>query len=147
MDFFLWSTVILSIWGAVGPLVGIIIGHRITKAWQREQWIVENKKQEYRELLSTLSKSFSVYARYYTGGAAHGPEAQERLERAEAEVLETINDRIFIAAEIREHDILKRWVAAVQDFERDRNSHQFAQRFGEICKTILDSAQAEILRK
>src|SRR5437899_7589534 len=47
-------------WASVGPLVGVIIGAMLTRAWDRRKWINENRKQEYRELLTTLTSACTV---------------------------------------------------------------------------------------
>jgi len=44
-------------WASVGPLVGVLIGAMLTRAWDRRKWINENRKQEYRELLTTLTSA------------------------------------------------------------------------------------------
>jgi len=46
-----------KVWAAVGPLVGVWIGAVLAKRWQREQWIADNKRAEYRKLLTTLTRS------------------------------------------------------------------------------------------
>jgi len=60
MDGFVWSTIILGVWAAIGPLVGVRYGHDLAKRWQKEHWISDNKKQEYRELLGILTASFGA---------------------------------------------------------------------------------------
>lgn len=45
----------LQFWGCIGPLVGLLVGHVMTRSWQREQWLRDSKKQEYKELLTSLT--------------------------------------------------------------------------------------------
>jgi membrane protein YqaA with SNARE-associated domain len=49
-----WLTLTFATCGAIGSLVGVVIGHLLTRSWQHKQWLLDNKKQEYRELLSNL---------------------------------------------------------------------------------------------
>jgi hypothetical protein len=34
-------------WAPVGPLVSVIIGAMLARAWDRRKWINENRKQEF----------------------------------------------------------------------------------------------------
>jgi len=49
---------VFAMWNAIGPLVGVVIGALLTPwvawHWQRKQWMLDNKKQEYRDLLDGL---------------------------------------------------------------------------------------------
>jgi hypothetical protein len=56
-----WDTAIIS--GAfliVGTCPGAFLSHRFAKSSQREQWILDNRKQEYRELLTTLTNTYML---------------------------------------------------------------------------------------
>jgi len=44
-----------AVWASVGPLVGVLVGALLARSWDRRKWINENRKQEYRELLTTLT--------------------------------------------------------------------------------------------
>jgi len=48
----------LIVWGAIGPFVGILVGHVLTRSWQQKQWMLDRRKEEWRELLTTLARSF-----------------------------------------------------------------------------------------
>jgi hypothetical protein len=61
-------TLIVSSVGIGGALVGIVIGHFPTRSSQHEQWRRDNRKQEYRELLSCLSDTYLHKVRYGSGG-------------------------------------------------------------------------------
>src|SRR5216684_3676535 len=52
-----------AVWAVGGPLLGVLVGAYIANRNQRKQWIAENKKQEYRELLSVMSKGFAEFLR------------------------------------------------------------------------------------
>jgi hypothetical protein len=52
----LWVTVFLTIWAPVGPLVGILVGHYLTRSWERRQWIADNQKEEYKKLLGGFNR-------------------------------------------------------------------------------------------
>ena len=43
-----------KIWAVTGPIVGVLIGSWLAARWQRTQWIQDNKKVEYRQLLDAV---------------------------------------------------------------------------------------------
>jgi hypothetical protein len=45
-------------WSVVGPLFGVLLGALLTGRNQRVKWIADSKKEEYRELLTTLVAIF-----------------------------------------------------------------------------------------
>jgi hypothetical protein len=51
-------TLALVLWGVIAPLVGILVGHYLSRSWQRKQWIQDRRKEEWRELLTILTRSF-----------------------------------------------------------------------------------------
>ena len=50
-----------KLWGAVGSgataLLGAWVGYRLSRSLQRTQWLADNKVQEWRELIATLTSS------------------------------------------------------------------------------------------
>ncbi len=68
IDTFVWSTIILAVWGAVGPLVGVRYGQKLAKRWQREQWIRENRKEVasyWEQFMNSLSFSTQTMNRNF----------------------------------------------------------------------------------
>src|SRR5437588_521888 len=125
MYFFVWSTIILTIWAAVGPLVGVRYGQELAKRWQREHWTNDNAKQECRELLSTITHTFSVVLRYHamstSGLPLVGPhDAVEMRERnqVEQDSLEIFYRMLFISDELNKRKIRNRWINAIQEYEK-----------------------------
>jgi hypothetical protein len=54
-------------WAAVGPLIGVLVGAYLTGR-QKRDWLADNKKEEYRELLSAMKKrSASIFSCTYWG--------------------------------------------------------------------------------
>lgn len=105
-DFFVWSTIILGIWAALGPLFGVRYGQELAKKWQKQQWISENRKQECRELLNAMA------ADYHAKNLASGrgtPEDHARSTEAAVNLLNTFKSRIFIADEIARLKMYDRW--------------------------------------
>ena len=60
----MWATIILAIWAAVGPLVGIYVGHHLLRSQHRRQWLAETRIQEWREIITTLHKSLVLVTQF-----------------------------------------------------------------------------------
>jgi hypothetical protein len=98
IDIFVWSTIILAIWGAVGPLIGVRYGQELAKRWQREQWIRENRKEECRELLDAI---------YEQSPSATFVSSEQML--SEDNLLRIFKSRIFIAEDLARLNVQQRW--------------------------------------
>ena len=140
MNFFVWSTIILGIWAALGPLVGVRYGHVLAKRLQKEHWTTDNKKQEFREVLSAITEAFSTIVRYGSIGAGSGPEEQRARDRAESTSFAILRDRLFIARELEELRAIHRWSEATRDFDDQRDITQFTQRFAKLTSDIKEAA-------
>ena len=136
----LWSTVAVTIWALIGPLVGILVGHYLSKSWQREQWVADNRKVEYRELLKALTFAATVLMGYKGAPGAKNPEEQRRSVEAHNDALRCIADRMFIAEEIHKICLYDKWTAALLELQNTSDIHKFSDRFEEIRNNILSSA-------
>lgn len=126
------SNFLVKAWSIIGPLVGLLIGAWLSRSWQRKQWVLEGKKAEYRELISTLSQSYHCILKNWPALIAPFGEvictltdgAQQR-ETLEAEVAgqRVIEDRIFIDKAMRAENVREQWalLAAEKDLMRIYN--------------------------
>src|SRR6266404_6383389 len=73
------GSVFRSVWLAVGPLVGVLVGAYIANRNQRKHWIADNKRAEYRKLLSTLASTFTGIIELRAPGVALGPAEQRKI--------------------------------------------------------------------
>jgi hypothetical protein len=48
------ATLIVAGLGIAGTLGGILVGHLLTRSWQQRQWLLDNRRQEYREVLNAV---------------------------------------------------------------------------------------------
>ncbi len=139
------AAVFHSIWVEVGPLVGVVLGvllgAYLTMRAQRQHWILDSKKEEYRELLSTLSQSMNAILDLHTPMIAHGPEEQRAEHDSQLKALAVIGDRLFISDEVKKIDVLNRWCKAVREIETGGHSGAFARTVKGILADITDSAK------
>jgi uncharacterized membrane-anchored protein YjiN (DUF445 family) len=130
----------LSIWAAVGPLIGVMLGSYLTVRGQRRQWIADNKKQEYSELLTTLSRTVGEVITYHTPPVAHPPHDQLVYDESIKKAATVIIDRIFIAREVQRMELVKRWREALTDLENNDDLAEFANRFHGMLQDITEHA-------
>jgi hypothetical protein len=133
------------------PLAGIVIGHALTRSWQRKQWVLDNKKQEYRELLTTLTRCHAAITRL-TSLVETPMVIPDRnrsvdynsLVETHAEALNVIRDRIFIADNVKRMDILNRWLQATKLYQEQQDVTAFRTRFEAISDLIVSSSAREL---
>ena len=134
----------VAAFGIVTAFSGVLIGQRMARNTQRAQWLRDCRKQEFKELLGTLTRSFTTICtkRQYMVPQSH--EDQIALHEAEANALMTIKDRIFIAADVKRLDIYKLWNSAVNEYNRDHVYIPFAEKYALINAKIVDAATSEV---
>ena len=141
----IWS----AIWTIGGPTLGLFIGAYLTRSWDRNKWLNDNRKEEYRSLLTTLTES-SLSIRNSGSSPEDGILYLER-ETAFTKFHRVVHDRIFIAAEIEEMKLVERWDHAMNRLLKAadvRNARAKATPFGtadtrDLVKTF-DLELAEI---
>jgi hypothetical protein len=133
-------------WAALGPLVGVLVGAYLTGRRQRRDWLADNKKEEYRELVSGLTKGLSTYLQLYVAQTIRTGEDQKRLQESLASIMEITRSRLFIAKEVKRLDVVKRWHDLTGSFENDRDNIAFARGVGKLLDEILDAAVKDMAR-
>ena len=112
-------TIFLSLWAAVGPVVGILVGAYLTKQWQREQWLADNRKEECRELLSAIARSSDALLEARSQVEQQSVTKNDALKVSWAEdrkCMILFQDRIFTAKRLNEHKIFTTWHKAGMEF-------------------------------
>ena len=137
--------VFLQIWSAVGPLLGICFGAYLSRSWQRKQWTLAEKRTEYRELLSTLSRSVRTIINnspgLWSGGLSMTSGEQEKqVMEADSEARSVIEDRIFVHDTVQREKILERWQLIAGEQRIDR----FLDYWGSLHKTLVEAAHEDL---
>ena len=111
-------TLVVSSVGIIGALGGIVAGHYLSRSWQHEQWILDNRKQESRELLTALANVFPAFTRW---ARDRNPIMGRFKDHSQSKGIEdeynvatvlfhaTLNDRLFIAEDVKKLDLKRRW--------------------------------------
>ena len=127
-------------WGAIGPLVGVLIGAYLSTRTERRHWLRDNERLEYRQLFTTLIRSYSTIVNIKSRSLRTG-EDELQAEQARLESLNVVRDRIFIAPEIRQMQILDTWSTALDHFQAQRDYKAFAAEFAGIMDRLRRSAE------
>lgn len=119
----LWVTIVSSL--SVGSFVGGLITQLFSSRQQHQEWLKDNKKEEWRELISTLSQSFQ-YLKNNTGyGVVKNPEQQKGAVEADAEARRAIESRIFVAQQIQRENLLERWKLLAAEGDWSKRAHDW----------------------
>jgi hypothetical protein len=129
-------TIALGVWAAVGPLIGIYLGHFLSRSWQQKQWLLDRRKEEWRELLTALAESLRVSLKFYPARALSGEEERVIVE-AQSQSFRTIRDRIYIAADVKELNIENRWSAAVQHHSQTMDAKKLGATYDALRNEII----------
>jgi hypothetical protein len=145
MDFFVGSTIVLAVWAAIGPLVGVRYGNELSQRSTRRQWLADERTKEWRELLSTLTTSMTTIIRCRQGDRTVEMMKEDLLASVSAG--EVLSNRLFIAKEVRRRQPLDSWREALKSFEMDGDPAAFGTKFGrDIQFQIEEGAREDIGR-
>lgn len=131
-----WSLIVAGV-GVLGGLAGAWTNHYLARSSRRDEWGREKKMQEYRELLTAISKVELLAIR--NQGVMSGEEEREQ-ERCEIEAWTIMRDRIFIANVVNEGSVRVRWVKLAGNYRKDRNLLAFVGGCANLRKDIMTFA-------
>lgn len=114
----LWVTIVGTL--GVASFVSTVISLLASARLQHVNWVKDNKKQEWRELIDALREAIRVMASHYDdqlpSNIISGEEERYREEaKRKGEVI--IRDRIFISKKIRDSGLFDQWVALSEEWE------------------------------
>jgi len=109
----------------------------LTKSSQEIKARREERRQEYRELLSTLTNSYMrIVAPYEPMIPVIDEEMQKQILEAKLASFQLFQDRIAIAEELEESGVLDVWTEAIVSLERNGDSIDFAKKFRPLREKI-----------
>jgi hypothetical protein len=114
----LWVTIAGSF--GVGTFVGNLISFWLTSNLQRKNWMKDNKKQEWRELIDSLREALRVMAWHYDAEMPDQRRTAEEYRHREEAMRKgdmAIRDRIFIVKKVQDSGLFDQWVALSKECE------------------------------
>jgi hypothetical protein len=130
-----WWPVLINVWALLGPSLGIFIGAYLTRRWQRQQWIADNKKQEFKDLLSAMTQVNTLLVKY---GGVPSP----GTETNEAEHLVLVSEScLFISDFLENSQVIGDLLQALRMLESKRNMNAFLAEYHKITNRIRVAAK------
>ena len=98
----------LNVWAIVGPFVGIFLGSWLTTKNQHRHWLLDNKRSETRDLLTTIADSGSKLLVFW-GRDSVGASGEEKfmIRETARQSVDVIYNGLFIADEVKKLNVLK----------------------------------------
>ena len=95
----------------------MFVGQYYTRKSQRDQWLLDNKKREYRELLDALSAAHLYLMTNIAIDKDGFALERHRPGPPEIEGYRIMRVRIFIANEVKDQGLTKIWESAAASFD------------------------------
>lgn len=133
------ATLIVAALGIGGTLGAPILTQRMSRSWQREQWIRDEAVKEYRELLNALSESYkgelTGYNIPYDPLSGDVPPSIQ----VQGKISQVVRSRIIIAAQVYNLQVELRWVEALRQYHRDGDVGTLAATYTELQIAIANA--------
>jgi len=135
------TTALISL---VSVIVGILLSHSLTRSGQKTQWILEQRKLEGRELIGAITEHYDAIMFHLAPSILKNipvkAEDQTQLNDARRRALRTLSDRIYLASDVKQGKLSKRWVDAFNAFKDNKESEgvtAFVREYEAICDFIV----------
>jgi hypothetical protein len=146
-----WSSLIGGL--GIGSLIGGLVQQHFSAKQRHREWVKDNRKQEWRELIAVLSQSvhrilqntpdlrFDLTVEGIV--AISGEQEKQLLEanlEADLEARRIIEDRLFISTWVRSENLLERW----QLIAAEKDSSRIVDYWNDLHTALVDSAHKDL---
>jgi hypothetical protein len=134
-------TVFLTLWAAIGPILGLVVGNFLQSKGQHKQWRRDTARDECRELLGELSITrFSIRDLRHAlkRGDEQGRAAMDQYDKDAREFHRIIGSRIVIARELKAARIAARWENAVLEYLGDKNEETLESVYDSLVDDLVE---------
>jgi len=129
-------------WGYIGPLIGLILGSFLTTSSQRRQWLLDRRKDEFRELISAMTHATIELQHYIAAKQSGFEQPWHQWLDAHKSALRVVADRIYIASDLKKLNIPTRYLAAVEKLRESNDPEgDSAGDVGAIIDELVKLAQ------
>jgi hypothetical protein len=135
------SKILLS---GVVALCAVYIGARLADRNHRRDWIADSKMEEYRELITTMTKSMSTLYSMSVRAVLYSDMQRER-GKAYTDVLEVHGSRVFIANRIKSLCIGEQWKSLNDALWRSHKSEIFVQNVQLLIAQVVKLAHEDAI--
>jgi hypothetical protein len=141
-----WLTVLTSgVLGILGTAIGAFLVYRFSQRTQHEQWIRDNRKEEFQELIQALTDEMTALFRRLEM-TKNGTITKEVFndEREKHQIaLRVLKNRIFIAKDLKDRNLFDEWGDGLKLVWESGEYHAFEDTYEKIREWIVDRATRE----
>lgn len=127
------------------PLVsGLVAGLAVkvlTQSSDRDKWLVDCKKQEFRELLSAISEVYVMTLKALPSShVSASADEKQRARLAEERSVMVMRDRLYIEDDLPMEPLVKEWMKALAAYAQNRDFEPFKTCYKALHGRIVDAA-------
>jgi hypothetical protein len=147
----------MPVWSPLASgLVAAFIVHLLTQSRERERWVLDCKKQEFKELLTALSESyvtvlslklslfFSRLNPQFPGGIGADPMDEQRYRDSVDNLARVARSRLFIVEDLQLDKMLGFWSSAIESYFELRDKSAFHSEYKILSDLIVKAAAHSI---
>jgi hypothetical protein len=134
--------------GVVSMIIGIILTHILSRYGQANQWTLEQRRLEGRELIGAITEHYDAIMYYLAPSIAKNvpvkADDQCQLDDARRKALRALRDRIYLASDVKQGNLLKRWIEAFHALKEGDDSESvnaFQREYEDLCDLIVKAAR------
>jgi hypothetical protein len=134
-------------WLVLAPFIGLFIGARLTRSGERNKWLNDCRKEEFKELLTTLTNASIALIKERQpefGDPYLRPEKIWEAQDSYMRSLEVLRSRIFISDDLDELKVYTRWAEAMKTMVETKSYGLFEKTFEQIRSDIINVAKQPI---
>jgi hypothetical protein len=133
-------TLVIAGLGIAGTLGGIIVGHLLTRSWQRKQWLMDQRQSEFRELVLALEESLRAYLTKWLFTEAFTKEEHKEIFIRQSGFLKVVRTRIFTSKDMVRLNADERWGEAIHDYKKDGDTELFRNSYESLMRDLVKTA-------
>ena len=135
------SPFIVVVVGISGTLIGILIGHFLGRNWDRKKWLLDRRHEEFKELQTAVAAAFVTCGdpRYHMRELSI--DDLLTMNQASWNCLMTIQNRIYIAKQIKPLNLDLKWIDAFDGLRKAKDPELYGALVREILNSIVEAAE------
>jgi hypothetical protein len=133
-------TLIVAGIGIFGTLGGIVVGNLLTRSWQRTQWLMDQRKDEFRELIKGLDDAMRALMERDTTRFDLTPAERRDRARSSSDFHQIIRTRLFTADDIQTIGLERGWQDVVDKYMSEGSTELFQMRYDSLVKALVKAA-------
>jgi hypothetical protein len=130
-------TLVVAGLGIGGTLGGIVVGHLLTRSWQQKQWVLNCRKEEFREVVSAISSATIELMMYIHSQGSRLAQPETLYLDAQRVAAKTLVSRIYVASELKKRDIPGRYLQIGEEARESRAGSDALNKMNALIDEIV----------